>query len=180
MNELNARLVEKIIEYSVSNDWIEASQEWYDYDMVVDSTMSESCICSQPNLKYQFTIKNKINEKELFPIGSECIKFFQDEVMTSSIQIRLDIQALVDHVLAGKYIAYDSPLFTRKVLTYLHEHGAFKPDDTSLLTEDALFEIFWKSRFSYKTASVSQIKTSKRTIMTNIIPYCKNFNQGDN
>lgn len=180
MNELSNRLVEKIIEQSDSTDWINASHEWYDSDMVVDSTMSESCICSQPNLKYQFTIKNKVNGNELFPIGSECIKFFQDEVMTNSTQIRLDVQALVDHVSASKYISYDSPLFTRKVLKYLHEHGAFQPGDSSYLTEDSLFEIFWKSRFSYVTASESQIKTSKRTIMTNIIPYCKNFNQGDN
>lgn len=172
-NHNYSQLFEYILERSESDVWAVASKEWYQYDGITDESMSRSCICGQPNLKYQFTIKNKHNGKEIFPIGSECIKQFQDDTLTKSVQTWLGVQKLVEHIRSGEDIEHNSKLFTRNVMKFLYEDGAFKPNSKNGgLSEDALYEIFLKARMSPKSVSDKQIWRAKQVLRDNIIPYC--------
>jgi hypothetical protein len=67
-------LREAILESSVSSNFRVATGEWYvNYYLVVDGV---SCVCGQENCKYIYSIKNRYNEKTLFPIGSSCMEYF--------------------------------------------------------------------------------------------------------
>jgi hypothetical protein len=54
----------------------EAIREW---DIVDDSEQIEciDCICGHKNIKYTYTIKNRVNDNILYPLGSSCIKKFE-------------------------------------------------------------------------------------------------------
>lgn len=67
-------LLPKIIEKDVLK---KAILEWfYTGDMNDLEVAMESCeLCNQPNIRYQFLVRNKYNNNELF-VGSECINKF--------------------------------------------------------------------------------------------------------
>lgn len=75
-NTLSMRpaLRDAIIDSSVSNEYKIASAEWYvNYYNVIPESI---CICGQEHCKYVYSIKNWHNGNTLFPIGSECMKYF--------------------------------------------------------------------------------------------------------
>lgn len=79
-------LYEIILQHSESNLPKEAIREW---DIVNDSEYDEciDCICGHKNIKYTYTIKNRINDKILFPLGSSCIRKFEYQDLIDQIKI---------------------------------------------------------------------------------------------
>lgn len=79
-------LMEKVLEASVGHDWDEVRQnEW----MVrgCDQSMHETCVCTKTDLVHTYTIVNVKNGNQLHPIGSRCIKYFQNEIMDDDAKI---------------------------------------------------------------------------------------------
>jgi len=69
---------------SISDDFTIARLEWslsnYQHE---DGT----CECGKCGLKHLYEITNQFTHKILFPIGSECIKYFENEEMNSQMKI---------------------------------------------------------------------------------------------
>ena len=69
-------LIMTVINHSESSCWEDAVTEWEIYDCEEDDSCSSECICGKENIKYLYTIRNKLNDEKLYPIGSSCIRKF--------------------------------------------------------------------------------------------------------
>lgn len=67
-------LINQVLTASQSSFWDSAVQEWVIEDCQEDNSVSSVCICGKENLRYLYTIYNKLNGNRLDPIGSCCIK----------------------------------------------------------------------------------------------------------
>lgn len=66
-----------ILTHSVEKKYIrKAILEWDVIRMNDNKRCTNSCLCTQPHIRYEWTIKNRINLNELEPIGSTCIQRF--------------------------------------------------------------------------------------------------------
>lgn len=74
-----------VIESSVSDDWNSAKDEW----VLSNSTIAndETCICGKLHIKNCFTLRNILNGHELYPVGSECVKKFENNRMLANMKI---------------------------------------------------------------------------------------------
>jgi len=79
-------LYEIVSQHSESTLPNEAIREW---DIVNDSEQTEctDCICGHKNIKYTYTIKNRINDKILYPLGSSCIRKFEYQELIDQLTI---------------------------------------------------------------------------------------------
>ena len=62
-------LIKKVIDYSKSNYWNEAVEEWEIVDMEDDLDQTKSCICGKESLRFLYTIKNRYTGITLYPIA---------------------------------------------------------------------------------------------------------------
>lgn len=80
------QLIQIIIENSESKNFQEAKQEW----RVIDCEEGhDNCICGKKNIVNLFTIKNHLNNKILFPIGSDCVKKFEEDTLNEDLNTLL-------------------------------------------------------------------------------------------
>lgn len=123
------KLHEAVISASESNNWDDAKTEWTNVDDIEeDDNLSSQCVCGQENLRYLFTITNEINGNKLFPIGSTCIKQFENSELNTTVNVYRQLLELEKAVKQGAFIKLDSELFSRNMLKYLYKNGAFKPN----------------------------------------------------
>ena len=87
MSSNNDNLIKEVLDNSESKNWIDAVKEWEIIDCEEDENCSTYCICGKEGLRYLFTIKNTINNNELYPIGSSCIKKFGVEDLYSEASL---------------------------------------------------------------------------------------------
>lgn len=118
-------LIRKVIENSESDLWEDAVEEWEIIDCEEDEFCSEICICGKENIKYLYTIKNVINGRMLYPIGSSCIRKFNRADMKEEISLIEAMFKLLHAVEDNRYLSLSSELFSRKLLYHLYEVGAF-------------------------------------------------------
>lgn len=118
-------LLKKVIDASEANDWESAVEEWMIFDCEEDETCSSFCLCGKENLRYLFTIKNRYNGNLLFPIGSSCINKFGRMDLNNETSAYEDMFKLLHAVKDRQFIYLSSELFSRKLLRYLYEEGAF-------------------------------------------------------
>ena len=76
MNHRFENLKEYVIDASESKQWEDAKTEWVYNDRLPDQV--DICYCGTP-IKARYRILNKLNGNCLGPIGSTCIKRFQEE-----------------------------------------------------------------------------------------------------
>src|SRR5690625_260874 len=70
-------LIEKSEE---KNDFLQAVKEFVYIDLIDNQEAQSSCeLCNQPNIRYEYLVRNKNNGNELL-VGSECIKKFVNEL----------------------------------------------------------------------------------------------------
>lgn len=115
-----------ILENSNSKLWNVAVREWEILDVEEDSSQSEACICGKEDLKYLFTIGNQLNGNTLYLIGSQCIKKFDHVDLNDEISVKKQLFELLHAVENNKFLRLSSEFFTRKLLRYLLDIGAFK------------------------------------------------------
>lgn len=119
-------LIKVVVDNSESKDWKSAVDEWKIIDVVEDEKLEESCICGKEHLRYLFTIKNEENGRKLYPIGRLCIKKFERKELKDEVNIKEQLFKLLHAVEDNEFLQLSSEYFSRKLLDYLYEAGAFK------------------------------------------------------
>jgi hypothetical protein len=100
--------------------------EWDVVDCVEDKTLRSSCVCGKENLRYLFAISNRLTRKTLFPIGSSCIEKFGRDDLNEIAAIREKLFKLLHAIESGDFISLSPEYFSRKLLSYLYDHKAFR------------------------------------------------------
>ena len=113
------QLVREVVKQSKSNNWDEAKTEWNIVNLIEDKTAESQCICGQPNLRSLYTIKNVKKGNTLFPIGSQCINQFKQDVLDNDATTYRKLLELQQAVADGKFITLNTEYFSRNVLLYL-------------------------------------------------------------
>lgn len=164
-------LIKTVLEHSTSQNWVDAVNEWYIDDIEEDETLSESCICGHPNLRYLFTIKNETNNNTLFPIGSECIKKFERDELYQEATIKEKLFELYHIVENNSFIEFNSKLFSRKLLKYLYDAGAFKANEYNHYNPLQDYNFMLKTFNQKNPATSQQDKKVKAIILNSIKPF---------
>jgi len=174
-NQYYENLIKRVIELSESSVWERAVQEWEIIDCEIDETLSESCVCGKENLKYLFTIKNVRNANELYPIGSTCINKFERDDLDYEISVYKDMFKLVHAVENNEYIELSSRYFSKKLLCYLYDNNAFKPNKYNDFDGendcDFLLDMFNKRNKDEIPESLQ--RKIKAIIVSSIIPFVR-------
>lgn len=163
-------LIEEVLRNSNSQYWESAVQEWEISDVIEDKTLSKSCLCGHPNLKYLFTITNKENGNELFPIGSECIKKFNRDELYDEAKLKEQLFNLYHAVEMNKFLSLSSELFSRKLLKYLYEIGSFKATEYNNFCPENDYNFLLKM-FNARTRTAAQDRKVKAIILSSIKPF---------
>jgi len=119
-----------------------------------------------------YTIRNKFNNKTLYPIGSSCIKKFGREDLSSIAGIQKDMFGLLHAIDEGRFISLTSDLFTRKLLNELFEEGAFDSKFNGFNgEEDYVFMLKMFNKRDKSSITYNQDKKIKAIIINSIKPY---------
>lgn len=172
MSSNNDNLIKEVLDNSESKNWIDAVKEWEIIDCEEDENCSTYCICGKEGLRYLFTIKNTMNNNELYPIGSSCIKKFGVEDLYFEASLWEQEFKLYNAIANGSFISLKNGLFSRKLLYKLYEEGAFKP--TSYNKYDPYNDYkFLLDMFNKKEITPNQEKRCTAIILNSIKPFIK-------
>lgn len=122
------RLTSAVIAASVANDWAAAVLEWDVTELEEDPTGSGECVCGQQELVLLFTITDKRNGAKLYPIGSTCVQKFGRTDLNRQVALYSDLLRLRAAILNKTRITLTSDYFSRAIIEYLNDEGAFTPD----------------------------------------------------
>ncbi len=167
-------LIRTVIESSEASDWASAVEEWDIVDCEEDRKLESACICGKERLRYLYTIQNRYNGNELYPIGSSCIRKFERDDLDEEISVREGMFKLLHAFDDREFITLDSRLFSRKLLMYLYEEGAFP--GTSYNDFDGRNDYqFLLDMFNKRKESISSAQQRKiNAIMVNsILPFLR-------
>lgn len=163
-------LKERVLELSESSIWEIAVTEWEISNCEEDENCSSQCVCGQTNLKYLFTIHNFKNNNELYYIGSTCIKRFGREDLSSETDVIEKLFVLRHAIEKNKYIELNSTFFSRKLLEYLFNKGAFLPTKYNDYNGEKDY-LFMLDMFNKHTWSENQQRKITAVILNSIKPY---------
>lgn len=166
------KLKKEILGNSVSKDWKSAVSEWVLIDTKEDEYCESECICGKENIKYLHKIKNTINGNVLFPVGSSCIKKFDRTDLNELISVKEKLFKLYHAVENKAFLELSSEIFSRKLIDYLHEEGAFESDNSlynSTDTYDFIMQMFNKR--NKEDITTKQDKKIKAILLNNIKPF---------
>lgn len=169
----NNNLIDCVLGYSKSNDWDEAKFEWEIISIDVDPFCEGKCICGHHGLKYLYTIRNMDNDLILYPVGSECIRQFNRRDFDEEIKIKEALFNLYYNVESRIFVSLTSEFFTRDLLLYLFNHGAFKPTIYNNYNPEEDYDFM--VRMFNKRNVISEACASKvrAILITSIIPYIR-------
>lgn len=168
-------LIMRVIQNSESNTWEDAVMEWEITDCEEDENASEICICGKENIKYMFTIRNTINDNMLYPIGSSCIKKFNRADMKEETSLYESMFKLLHAVESNRYLSLSSELFSRKLLKYLFEQGAFNTEYNDFDgEEDYEFMLKMFNKRDKRSITMRQDKKIKAILLSSIKPFLQN------
>lgn len=172
-------LIMTVIDKSESDYWEDAVTEWEIDDCEEDECCSGECICGKENLKYLYTIRNNINGNVLFPIGSSCIKKFNRADMNEETTLRESTFKLLHAVEENKYLSLSTELFSRKLLGWLYDQGAF---DTAYNhydgTEDFEFMLKMFNKRDKSSITINQERKIKAILLSSIKPFLQQILAG--
>ncbi|HEM3683946.1 TPA: hypothetical protein U1D20_001420 [Streptococcus suis] len=77
-----------VISLSLADNWEEARQEWTRVKLEkIDKTMESKCLCGKAHLQKVYSVsRTDLSDIKLSPIGSSCIKKFQNKKLTKSLK----------------------------------------------------------------------------------------------
>lgn len=165
-------LKKQILDNSVSQDWQSAVGEWELIDTEEDECCGSECICGKENIRYLHRIRNEINKKELFPVGSSCIRKFDRTDLNEKISIKEKLFKLYHAVGNNKFLELSPELFSRKLIRYLYEKGAFASKDARF-SEEETYSFFLKmfNKRDKESITTNQNKKIKAILLNNIKPF---------
>lgn len=149
--------------------------EWDIIDCEEDDELESSCICGKENLRYLFAIENCITRKVLYPIGSSCIKKFNRKDLNEQASISEQLFKLLHAVESGEYISLSTEFFSRKLLAYLYEDGAFTDNEYNNYDaeEDYYFMLDMFNKRNKDQITPRQHRKIRAIIVASIRPYLK-------
>ncbi|MCI7220676.1 MAG: hypothetical protein MR497_03965 [Bacilli bacterium] len=165
-------LKKAVLENSSSSTWEGAVQEWKIIDTDEDPEASETCVCGKENIRYLHTIQNDVTEKILSPIGSSCINKFNRTDLNEKVSIREKMFRLYHSVGNHEFLSLSTDLFSRKLLCFLYDEGAFDSNDPRYPAKDSyefVLHIFNKRNKDEITAA--QHKKITAILLNNIKPF---------
>lgn len=122
------RLTRAVVAASAANEWSAAVMEWDVTELEEDPTASGECVCGQQELVLLFTITNKRNGAQLHPIGSTCVQKFGRTDLNRQVTLYSDLFRLRAAINAREQVTLTSDYFSRAMLEYFADEGAFTPD----------------------------------------------------
>ncbi|PRY67699.1 hypothetical protein B0I08_106307 [Glaciihabitans tibetensis] len=117
-----------VTEASTASKWKTGVLEWEVTSVAEHPTGEGECVCGQTNLLWLYTITNTHNGAELFPIGSTCVNHFERTDLNRQIAVFRKLVHIRSAAREGRQIALTTEYFSRAVLDYLYDVGAFTPD----------------------------------------------------
>lgn len=164
------RLTRAVIAASVANEWSAAVMEWDVTELEEDPTGSGECVCGQRELVLLFTITNKHNGAQLHPIGSTCVQKFGRTDLNRQVTLYSDLFRLRAAILDNKHIALTSDYFSRAMIEYLNDEGAFTPDQWDADGGYAFILDMFNKR---KKDEITRPQRAKITVLLNrkVIPF---------
>lgn len=163
-------LIKDVIDNSESKSWESAVAEWEITDVEEDEYLEESCICGKEHLRYLFTIENQLNGNALYPIGSSCIKKFERDDLKYEVDVKEQLFKLLHAVEENQFLQLSSEYFSRKLLLYLYEVGAFKPTQWNNNDPKNDYQ-FMLDMFNKRKRTENQDKKATAIILSSIKPF---------
>ncbi|WP_146114809.1 transcriptional regulator [Microbacterium sp. MYb45] len=164
------RLTSAVIAASVAKDWAAAVLEWDVTELEEDPTGSGECACGQQELVLLFTITNKRNGAKLYPIGSTCVQKFGRTDLNRQVTLYSDLFRLRAAILNNTQITLTSNHFSRAMIEYLNDEGAFTPDRWD---SDGGYAFMLDMFNKHKKDEFTRPQLSKITVLLNrkVIPF---------
>ena len=154
-------LTREIVARSVATTFGSAVTEWEVVALEEDGTASGVCVCGQPNLIKLFTIKNRLNDATLHPIGSVCINKFGREDLDRQVDLIGALYTLRAAVLDGRDVPLTSEYFSRAMLEYFHFRDVFTPDHWNGGHGDNDYEFLTKMFNKHDKTSITKPQQKK-------------------
>lgn len=102
--------------------------EWDVVELEENPQQDGECVCGQQNLKLMFTIHNRVNGAKIYPIGSQCVNHFERKDLNEQVSVLSSALKLRKSFLNGENVTVTAQYFTKAVLGWLQDEGAFGPD----------------------------------------------------
>lgn len=150
-----------VINSSEAAIWKNAVLEWDIADCEEDEELASSCICGKEELRYLFTIQNKMNGNILYPIGSSCIKKFSRSDLNEYASVNEQLFRLLHAIEKNNFILLSSDYFSRKLLAYLYFNGAFRPTVYNNYNSEKDYEFLLKMFNKRDKDSITRAQTGK-------------------
>lgn len=173
VNIYRENLIKRVLDASESQYWDSAVLEWEIVGCEEDDALSSSCICGKEDLRYLFTIQNKKNRNILYPIGSSCIQKFERDDLNELATIREKLFKLFHAITEFSFITLSPEFFSRKLLKYLLDDGAFDANEFNNYNPNIDYEFMLKmfNKRDKDSITAKQQKKISAIIMNSIRPY---------
>lgn len=165
-------LQDAVIRHSEADEWHSAVNEWIINDVEEDETLTESCVCGKEKLHYLFTIRNILNGNVLYPIGSSCIRRFERDDLDEEVDLKVQLFELLHAIEQNEFIVLSSDFFSRKLLKYLYDLGAFTGSEYNNY-EPFMDYQFMLDMFNKRMRTQRQEKKATAIIMSSIRPFLR-------
>ena len=160
-----------VIENSESDFWEEAVDEWEIIDCSIDDKMKEICICGHEGLKYCFTIQNRFNYNQLYPIGSSCILQFGRNDLRETVSLYDELFHIRTKYNNQEKITLKD--FSRKLLKFFLEEDVFRATRYNSFNPENDYEFMLQMFNRRSEPSEKQQSKVNAIIIGSIIPYIK-------
>lgn len=165
-------LQDAVIRHSEADEWYSAVNEWIINDVEEDETLTESCVCGKEKLHYLFTIRNILNGDILYPIGSSCIRRFERDDLDEEVDLNVQLFELLHAIEQNEFIVLSSDFFSRKLLKYLYDLGAFIGSEYNNYDPFRDYQ-FMLDMFNKRMRTQRQEKKATAIIMSSIRPFLR-------
>lgn len=173
MSEISSnfrKLQDAVILHSEADEWYSAVNEWIINDVEEDETLTECCVCGKEKLHYLFTIRNILNGNTLYPIGSSCIRRFERDDLDEEVDLKVQLFELLHAIEQNEYILLSSNFFSRKLLRYLYDMGAFIESEYNNYDPSRDYQ-FMVDMFNKRMRTPRQENKATAIIMSSIRPF---------
>ncbi|WP_041139529.1 hypothetical protein [Beduini massiliensis] len=171
MSSYREKLIQTVLDNSVSNYWDSAVQEWEIVDCEEDEKCKSACICGKERLRYLYTIRNYETGSTLYPIGSSCIKKFNRDDLNEQTTVNEKLFQLLHAIQNRQFISLNSEFFSRKLLRYLYDEGVFKPTQYNKFNGENDYEFLLDMFNKRSEPSERQEAKIRAIIVSSIRPY---------
>ncbi|ROR76039.1 hypothetical protein SAMN06295974_3814 [Plantibacter flavus] len=155
-----------VVDASEAGSWMEARKEWEIIGAEESVALKGVCRCGQARLRMLFTIGNRLNGREIAPVGSSCINNFLRSDLNDEVEILSRISKLRLAILDGTPTQLDGKYFSRVLVKHFEAVGVITTKEHQFL-----LDIFNKSASGKGALSVKQQSYLDSLTIGKIGPY---------